>query len=384
MSAANIQYFTFVNGVGRELQNSKNQEPIFLTVSVSSDGTDQGTKITCVSGKFDFNGKVLSNAAAGTGTGQVLIWDQIGANSGVAGLDSGGKIPLGQLPASLMEYKGTWNATTNSPSLADGTGVSGYFYRVQTAGTQNLGSGSQTFIVGDWVMYNGAVWQLAHAGADAVVSVNGQSGVVSLTTDNVPEGSTNLYYTAARFNTAFSGKSTTDLAEGANLYFTGARAVTAVVVSTVTSGDTTHAPSGDAVFNAIAAATPTPAVSLTNNQGSTVTVRQCAFMDAFGSAKLLGAGVAGVTPDTLFLLVKDASIANTVAGNYYLPGQVVSGFSGGSFTVGLPVYASKATPGSFQQDQTGMGTGDNVISLGVATSATALLFNPQFLYQIGS
>lgn len=44
------------------------------------------------------------------------------------------------------------------------------------------------------------------------------------TTDNLSEGSTNQYYTAARFNTAFSGKSTTDLTEGTNLYYTDARA----------------------------------------------------------------------------------------------------------------------------------------------------------------
>lgn len=37
-----------------------------------------------------------------------------------------------------MEYAGTWNATTNSPSLASGTGTQGQFYRVDTAGTTDL------------------------------------------------------------------------------------------------------------------------------------------------------------------------------------------------------------------------------------------------------
>jgi hypothetical protein len=45
-------------------------------------------------------------------------------------------------------------------------------------------------------------------------------------TTDLAEG-TNLYYTAARFNTAFSGKSTTDLSEGTNLYYTAARFNTA-------------------------------------------------------------------------------------------------------------------------------------------------------------
>ena len=52
------------------------------------------------------------------------------------------------------------------------------------------------------------------------------SALAGKTTDDVAEGS-NLYYTAARFNTAFSGKSTTDLTEGTNLYYTAARFNTA-------------------------------------------------------------------------------------------------------------------------------------------------------------
>lgn len=43
------------------------------------------------------------------------------------------------------------------------------------------------------------------------------------TTDNLNEGSTNLYWTNTRFNTAFSGKSTNDLVEGTSLYFTNSR-----------------------------------------------------------------------------------------------------------------------------------------------------------------
>lgn len=41
-------------------------------------------------------------------------------------------------------------------------------------------------------------------------------------TDDLSEG-TNLYYTQARFDTAFNNKSTTDLSEGTNLYFTDER-----------------------------------------------------------------------------------------------------------------------------------------------------------------
>ena len=47
---------------------------------------------------------------------------------------------------------------------------------------------------------------------------------------DLAEGS-NLYYTTARFDSAFSGKSTSDLSEGTNLYYTDARARGAISVS---------------------------------------------------------------------------------------------------------------------------------------------------------
>lgn len=82
-----------------------------------------------------------------------------GAPSGLAELDSGGKVPVSQLPSTVMEFQGTWDASTNTPTLADGSGDSGDVYRVVVAGTRDLGSGSQAFGVGDWVLYAGGVWQ---------------------------------------------------------------------------------------------------------------------------------------------------------------------------------------------------------------------------------
>jgi len=46
---------------------------------------------------------------------------------------------------------------------------------------------------------------------------------ISFDTDSVSEGSSNLYYTSARFDSAFSSKSTSDLTEGTNLYYTDTR-----------------------------------------------------------------------------------------------------------------------------------------------------------------
>ena len=59
------------------------------------------------------------------------------------------------------------------------------------------------------------------------ITINGTTislgGSGSIDTDAVTEGTTNKYYTQARFDAAFDDKTTTDLTEGTNLYYTQAR-----------------------------------------------------------------------------------------------------------------------------------------------------------------
>jgi hypothetical protein len=99
-------------------------------------------------------------------------------------------------------YQGTWNASTNSPSLSSGVGVRGYYYIVSVAGTTNL-DGITDWFVGDWAIFDGTSWQQVD-NTDAVVSVNGQTGAVSLTTDNIAEGATNKYYLDSRARASLS------------------------------------------------------------------------------------------------------------------------------------------------------------------------------------
>jgi hypothetical protein len=100
----------------------------------------------------------------------------IGAAGGVATLDSGGKIPVSQLPNSVMEFKGTWSAATNTPTLANGTGNAGDVYEVSDAGTVNFGAGGIAFAVGDYVVYDGANWQYS----------SGQKGTITSLTFSAP------------------------------------------------------------------------------------------------------------------------------------------------------------------------------------------------------
>lgn len=115
---------------------------------------------------------------------------------GVATLDASGKVPTSQIPLQGdLNYQGTWNATTNTPTLTSSVGTKGYYYVVDVAGSTDL-NGITDWKVGDWAIFNGTVWQKVD-NTDAVTSVNGQVGTVVLTTTDIAEG-TNLYYTDAR------------------------------------------------------------------------------------------------------------------------------------------------------------------------------------------
>ena len=117
----------------------------------------------------------------------------------------------------------------------------------------------------------------AGSGSGAVDSVNGATGVVVLDTDDIAEGTTNLYYTDARAdarvnlqtgsNLDLSSKSTSDLSEGTNLYYTEARvsANTSVAANTAKVGITTQQASDITTNNAKVGITTTQANEISAN-----------------------------------------------------------------------------------------------------------------------
>ena len=138
-----------------------------------------------------------------TGLGTASTKDA-GVANGVATLDAGGKVPVSELPAAVLgalSYQGTWNANTNTPTLTSSTGTKGYYYVVSVAGNTNL-DGITDWLVGDWAVYNGTVWQKVD-NTETVTSVNGQTGAVVLTTTNIAEG-TNQYFTQSRARQSLS------------------------------------------------------------------------------------------------------------------------------------------------------------------------------------
>jgi len=116
MAVASKLVMLFTNGK-KTFTDSKNLEVLWKSIGISADGGVTNTlTISENSNKFDFGSKVLGGITGGTVSGQALTFDQIGANSGVAGLDSGGKIPSGQLPNSVMQYQATSTLQPTCPT----------------------------------------------------------------------------------------------------------------------------------------------------------------------------------------------------------------------------------------------------------------------------
>lgn len=149
--------------------------------------TDASTARTTLGVAYGATGGTVAQGNDSRITGAQQTSEKGNAN-GYASLDSGGKVPIGQLPSSIMEYQGVWNASTNTPTLADGTGSPGDVYRVSVAGSRNLGSGSITFAVGDYCVMNSSnVWEKSDT-TDAVSTVAGRTGDVTLTASDVGLG----------------------------------------------------------------------------------------------------------------------------------------------------------------------------------------------------
>ena len=79
-----------------------------------------------------------------------------------------------------LSYQGTWNASTNTPTLASSTGTNGYYYIVATAGSTNL-NGITDWKIGDWLLFNGSTWQKIDQ-SETLQSITSTDGSVTVTT----------------------------------------------------------------------------------------------------------------------------------------------------------------------------------------------------------
>ena len=145
---------------------------------------------------------------------------------------------------SVFELQGNWDADTNTPALANtDTGVADHLYYVNVAGSHDFGAGSKTFAVGDWVYNVNGAWEKADNNDD-VLSVNGQTGAVVLDSDDVAEGATNKYVSAAQKLLIDSAVQPGDAVSGLTndaAYVDAAGARTAAVVDSSAGSETDQA-----------------------------------------------------------------------------------------------------------------------------------------------
>jgi microcystin-dependent protein len=140
-----------------------------------------------------------------------------GVANGYPNLDGSGKVPLAQLPPESLgsnSYKGTWNASTNSPSITTGSapGKQGWFYIVNVAGTTTV-DGISSWAVGDYIVSNNTVWQKVGS-SSAVTSVAGKTGSVTLVKADV--GLSNVENYSASELAALPQTATNKIIDGAN------------------------------------------------------------------------------------------------------------------------------------------------------------------------
>lgn len=124
---------------------------------------------------------------AGYGITDAINKNLIGVADGLATLDSSGRLSTDQIPASLVgaiQYQGTWNAATNTPTLASGVGTKGWYYKVSVAGSTNI-NGNNYWQVGDMIIYNGSAWDRLEGGSTEVTSVVGRVGAILLTASDI-------------------------------------------------------------------------------------------------------------------------------------------------------------------------------------------------------
>jgi hypothetical protein len=439
--------------------DSKTLEAMLKSVSVTSDNGTTVLTISEVSGAFAFGDKKLTGVAQPIAEGEVvalstgakiatslipdlsstyLTASQKGAASGVAELDTGGRVPSAQLPSyvddvieaanfAALPTVGAYGSYTGTPTGGT-TEVTITADTRGTAGNATLVADSVktiTVLISDWntahptntltltagdgsqvptadIVLAGGVNILAEAGKIYVTLDDNKTYRYSGTAYVEVSASLALGETSA---TAYRGDRGKTAYDHAGLVTGNPHAVTKSEVSlgnvdnvqqmplsyldtdpTLAANSDTKVPSQAAVKSYVSAQVgSSDSASFTNKEGGSVahTARQLTFLDTAASGmKKVIATEATLAPTVLLAMVKDASIADNAAGQYYLPrrGTIVGGFTG--LTVG-PLFVSRSSAGGTAQDLTGFTTNDHVILVGWAISATEVLWVGEYQYQIG-
>ena len=163
-----------------------------------------------------------------------------------------------------LVYEGTWNASTNTPTLASSVGSNGHYYVVSTSGSTNL-NGITDWVTGDWAIFNGSAWQKIDQ-TNLVSSVNGEVGAVVLDAADVgaiasvasADGSVTVttvgtavdlaVYSSPRVIAQVRNETGASLVKGTVVYISGAAGNKATVSKALATSDATSAQTFGLVF----------------------------------------------------------------------------------------------------------------------------------------
>ena len=188
--------------------------------SPGRDGVDGANGVGVASARIDFDGSlviVLDNGSE-INAGEVVPFDiaeRIKVITNGGGTSQYVLDTLASLQAQIsaitggLSYQGTWNASTNTPTLASSVGVTNYYYIVGTSGSTNL-NGITDWVAGDWAIYNGTAWQKIDQ-TNLVVSVAGRTGAITLTTTDI--GGLGTIATQNANNVSITGGSITGITD---------------------------------------------------------------------------------------------------------------------------------------------------------------------------
>ena len=260
-----------------------------------------------------------------TGTAGVVNALGINVPSGIPQLDGSGKILVSQLPNSVMEYKGTWNAATNTPTLVNGTGNQGDVYLCNVAGTVNFGAGAITFAVGDQAIYSGTIWQKAGGSTGTVTSVAVTETGDALTITGSP------ITTSGTINIGFAGTSGQYVngAGGLTTFPSLAGYVTAVTgtAPVVSSGGTTPAISMPVATASVDGYLDNADWTIFNNKQNAITLTTTGTS---GAATLVGAtlNIPNYSTDLSGYVPYTGATTNVNLGTFDLTADLITGATG--------------------------------------------------------
>ena len=165
-----------------------------------------------------------------------LIPSQTG-NSGKYLTTNGSVLSWASIAGGGLSYQGTWNASTNTPTLTSSTGTNGYYYIVSTAGSTNL-NGITDWAVGDWLLFNGTVWQKIDQ-SETLKTITSTDGSLTVTTNGTNDDLSVNFTT----NVVCLVRNTTGatLTKGTAVYINGATGQVPTVTKAQANSDTSSA-----------------------------------------------------------------------------------------------------------------------------------------------